>query len=79
MVRLQVTLTPDEADMLAKWAAKELRDPREQIRYLVRQELIKQHDLLPAEPPTNNEGRVLPETVAAGTAAVNGGNDADDQ
>jgi hypothetical protein len=39
MVRLQVSLTADEAEALAKWAAEELRDPRDQIRLIVRREL----------------------------------------
>jgi hypothetical protein len=39
MVRLQVMLDPAEADALATWAESELRDPRDQIRLVVRQEL----------------------------------------
>lgn len=39
MVRLQVMLDPSEADALAQWAASELRDPRDQIRIVLRQEL----------------------------------------
>lgn len=39
MVRLQVALEPSEADALARWAASELRDPRDQIRVVLRQEL----------------------------------------
>ena len=39
MVRLQVVLDPSEADALAQWAASELRDPRDQIRLVLRQEL----------------------------------------
>jgi len=36
MVRLQVTLTPDEAQALSEWASQELRDPREQLRQILR-------------------------------------------
>lgn len=39
MVRLQVVLDPSEADALARWAASELRDPRDQIRVVLRREL----------------------------------------
>jgi hypothetical protein len=39
MIRLQVTLNESEADMLAQLAASELRDPRDQLRLLLRQEL----------------------------------------
>ena len=39
MVRLQVMLDPAEADALATWAESELRDPRDQIRLVVRREL----------------------------------------
>lgn len=39
MVRLQVVLDPAEAEALAMWAAPELRDPRDQIRLVVRREL----------------------------------------
>ena len=41
MVRLQVGLSRAEADALTRWATSELRDPRDQIRFLVRQELRK--------------------------------------
>ena len=39
MVRLQVMLDPVEAEALATWAESELRDPRDQIRLVVRREL----------------------------------------
>ena len=39
MVRLQVVLDAGEAEALARWAASELRDPRDQIRLVLRQEL----------------------------------------
>jgi len=39
MVRLQIALDPIEADNLARLAAKELRDPRDQLRLILRQEL----------------------------------------
>ena len=46
MVRLQVLLDPTEADLLARLAASELRDPRDQIRLVIRQEL-QRRGLLP--------------------------------
>jgi hypothetical protein len=39
MVRLQIVLDPAEADALAAWAESELRDPRDQIRLVLRREL----------------------------------------
>jgi hypothetical protein len=39
MVKLQVALSMAEAEALARWATAELRDPRDQIRLLVRHEL----------------------------------------
>ena len=62
--RLMVTLEEDEAEALARLAFAEMRDPREQIRYWVRQELIRRGVLktnheqsrveAPAEVSTNN-------------------------
>jgi len=49
MVRLQVMLDPAEADALATWAESELRDPRDQIRLVVRQELKRRGLLHVAE------------------------------
>ncbi len=40
--RLMITLAEDEAEALARAATKELRDPREQARFLLRQELVRQ-------------------------------------
>ena len=39
MVRLQIGLSMTEADALTRWANSELRDPRDQIRFLLRREL----------------------------------------
>jgi len=47
MVRIQVALDPTEASALSRWAASEMRDPREQIRWLVRQELERRGLLEP--------------------------------
>lgn len=41
MVRLQVVLDPAEADALARLATLEMRDPRDQIRMVLRRELEK--------------------------------------
>jgi hypothetical protein len=51
MVRLQIALDPIEAKVLATWAAAEMRDPREQIRFVLRQELEKHGLLAATEPP----------------------------
>lgn len=39
--RLTIRFEPEEADALARLAVAELREPREQARFLVRQELIR--------------------------------------
>ena len=46
MVRLQVVLDSTEADLLARWAANDLRDPRDQLRWILRREL-ERRGLLP--------------------------------
>ena len=51
MVRLQVVLNPTEADLLAQWAASELRDPRDQIRFVLRQALEERGLLQSADRP----------------------------
>jgi len=48
-VRLQINLNKTEADALAHLAASELRDPRDQIRLIVRQELQRRGFFPPAE------------------------------
>ena len=48
MVRMQILLDDEEAEILARWAATELRDPREQIHFIIRTELYK-IGLLPQE------------------------------
>ena len=39
MVRFQISLDVVEANALAKWAEVEMRDPRDQARYIIRIEL----------------------------------------
>ena len=41
MTRFQVTLDGAEADALVELAASELRDPRDQLRMILRQELAR--------------------------------------
>jgi len=48
MVRMQIALAPAEADALLKLANSELRDPREEMRIIVRRELVRRK-LLPPE------------------------------
>jgi hypothetical protein len=68
MVRLQIVLDPAEADALAAWAESELRDPRDQIRLVVRRELERQglldanHEALKGE-----EGAVQADHHGAGS------------
>ena len=47
MVRLQIVLDPVEAEVLSQWAASELRDPRDQIRFVLRQALERRGLLQP--------------------------------
>ena len=66
MTRLMIVMTSEEADALIKIATRELRDPREQMRVILRREL-KRHGLLestdakdraehlPAQPCTASE------------------------
>ena len=49
MVRMQILLDSEEADLIAKWAAVEFRDPREHIHYIIRKVLIER-GLLHTEP-----------------------------
>jgi hypothetical protein len=49
MVRLQIVLDPAEAEALAMWAGSELRDPRDQIRLVLRRELERRGLLRIAE------------------------------
>ncbi len=46
--RLTVTLSDDEAEALVRIATTELRDPRDQIRLIVRAELVQRGLLIPA-------------------------------
>jgi len=57
--RLQISLSKDEASALARWAMSELRDPREQIRFLVRQELSRR-GLLPGGGRGGGDGEAMP-------------------
>jgi len=41
MVRFQIVLTHEEADALFKLSENNLRSPRDQVRYLVRKELVR--------------------------------------
>ncbi len=47
MVRLFIQLNEEEAETLAKWAARELRSPNDQARFIIRQEMLR-HGLLDA-------------------------------
>jgi hypothetical protein len=53
--RFQVRLDEEESRLLARVAADELRDPREQLRYLLRQDL-ERRGLLPVERMTEAAG-----------------------
>jgi len=53
--RLMITLEEDEANALARLAWAEMRDPREQVRYWVRQELMRRGALKPTLAPADAE------------------------
>ena len=55
MRRFQITLNKDEADALARICNDELRDPREQVRLWIREELTRR-GLLPAVARTPTPG-----------------------
>ena len=40
MVRFQIVLNSEEAEALNKWANSEYRDPRDQVRFLIKRELM---------------------------------------
>lgn len=61
-MRLQVILSDSEAKALARLSYAEMRDPREQIRFIVRSEL-ERRGLLPANPPTTPVGGDEPREV----------------
>lgn len=52
--RLQVKFTKVEADALARLAASQLRDPRDQIRLIVRRELQRLGLLPPSDQPDSH-------------------------
>jgi hypothetical protein len=55
MIRLQVVLDPSEAEELAHWAASELRDPRDQIRFVIRQALQQRGLVQNTDEQTDNQ------------------------
>lgn len=55
MIRLQIALDPTEADRLAALAASQLRDPRDQVRYILRRELERVGMLPDAQEPAQEE------------------------
>ena len=61
MIRLFIHLNETEAETLARWAALEMRDPRDQVRFLIRQELLRR-GLLPDS--TLQPGKSEPEHQA---------------
>ena len=63
MVRYQISLDPEEADSLARLAASEYRDPRDQIRVILRQELERRGLLLSSSEtdPINAKGQAAGE------------------
>ena len=56
MVRLQIVLDPAEAEALAMWAESELRDPRDQIRLVLRRELERRGLLKVSEDAPEGQG-----------------------
>ncbi len=56
MVRLQITLTEEEADALAVLGELEMRDPRQQVRQVLREALEKRGLLASQEAPSRCAG-----------------------
>jgi hypothetical protein len=57
MIRYLISLEPEEANVLYELAASEMRDPRDQIRFILRMELERRGLLVtqtndPVEPVT---------------------------
>jgi hypothetical protein len=59
MVKLQVTLSPREADALSRLATAQLRDPREQIRLIVRRELRRRRLLELEQPAQKRQAKAV--------------------
>ena len=57
-MRIQIHLTPDEAQALAEWSARQMRHPRLQARYALRQALI-QAGCLSGEEPAEPDGDLI--------------------
>jgi hypothetical protein len=58
MIRLLIQLNEHEARKLAYWAAQELRDPRDQAHFIIRQELSRQ-GLLPDASQLNSQAHLI--------------------
>lgn len=56
MVRLQVVFDSAEGRALTELAVNELRDPRDQIRLIVRRELERRGLLPPSDQPARAQG-----------------------
>ena len=50
MIRLLIHLNEIEAETLASWAALEMRNPNDQVHFIIRQELLRR-GLLPDPTP----------------------------
>jgi hypothetical protein len=59
MVRFQITLDEKEAEILATWARTELRDPRDQIRYILIQEMNRRGLMLLEDKPNDHQSSKL--------------------
>ncbi len=64
--RLMITLTSNECDALMSMADTDLRDPREQLRYLLREEAGRR-GLLPNEQQVKYEEDQDGKTAVAGS------------
>ena len=49
MIRLQISLDSEEAEKLARWAAAEMRDPRDQIKFVLLEEMERRGYLLTSQ------------------------------
>lgn len=66
LTRISVPVTIEEREALRKLAQCELRDPREQVRYLLQQELVKRGILV----NSSNKNSDVPSCRAGHVATV---------
>ena len=71
LTRISIPVTVEERESLRTLAQNELRDPREQVRYLLQQELIKRGILPVSENNKSATGKVLEAKTVNAFAVAN--------